>query len=60
MLILSAADQAKTLSSLTFTHTSGGTLAVMGVSGETIAVPEPSASAMLLLAGLTGLRRRRR
>ncbi|RYD33115.1 MAG: hypothetical protein EOP86_14115 [Verrucomicrobiaceae bacterium] len=60
LLTLSAADQAKTLSSLTFTHTSGGTLAVMGVSGEVIPVPEASASAMLLLAGLTGLRRRRR
>lgn len=58
LLTLGAADQAKTISSITVTHTGGGTLAVMALSGQ--AVPEPSAAAMLAgLAGLTALRRRR-
>lgn len=58
LFALSAADQGKTISSITFTNTGGGTLALMAVSAQ--AVPEPSAAAMLGLAGLAALRRRRR
>ncbi|GAA5481749.1 PEP-CTERM sorting domain-containing protein [Haloferula sargassicola] len=58
LIMLSAADQAKTLESMTITNTGGGKMAVLAVSAE--AVPEPSAAVLFGALGVLGLVRRRR
>lgn len=58
LFTLSAADQLKTLDSVTITNTGGDRLSVLAISGQT--VPEPSSVALLGLGGLALMLRRRR
>ena len=58
---LSAADQAKTLSSIAFTYDRGAnTVNILAISGNPAGVPEPAPAALAGAAGLGLLARRRR
>ena len=57
-LVLSAADQSKSLESVTIQNTGGDRMAIFALSGQ--AIPEPSSSMLLVSCGLLGILRRRR